>query len=134
LNKEFNGEFDISLGHLDCREVKYDTLEIPISFILTPSGRMTFLYRFVPGPCPKSYGMNVARMADIPTPIIKRAESMASMVCYPLSVLNLYVSLKNLNPKTQDCWKFSLKSWIILTLAGVILKNLVNFARFFFCN
>ena len=34
---------------------------------------VTFLYQHVPGPCPKSYGMNVARLAHLPEAIIQRA-------------------------------------------------------------
>jgi DNA mismatch repair protein MSH6 len=39
---------------------------------------MTFLYRLSPGACPKSYGMHVAAMADIPSEVICRAEEMSS--------------------------------------------------------
>lgn len=28
--------------------------------------RVTFLYKLVPGPCPKSFGINVARLAELP--------------------------------------------------------------------
>lgn len=34
---------------------------------------ITFLYKFVNGACPKSFGINVARMAGIPKAILKRA-------------------------------------------------------------
>ncbi|KAI8928158.1 muts domain V-domain-containing protein [Entophlyctis helioformis] len=39
--------------------------------------RVTFLYKLTDGNCPKSYGMNVARMADVPLMIVDRAESVA---------------------------------------------------------
>lgn len=45
---------------------------------MTRSGTMVFLYKMVPGPCPKSYGMNVAQMANIPLSIVARASQMAS--------------------------------------------------------
>jgi DNA mismatch repair ATPase MutS len=35
---------------------------------------VTFLYRFVAGDCPKSYGLNVARLARLPESIIQRAK------------------------------------------------------------
>ena len=38
---------------------------------------MTFLYKLVEGVCPKSYGMNVANMAGLPSDVIDRAESVA---------------------------------------------------------
>ncbi|BBN02356.1 DNA mismatch repair protein MSH6 [Marchantia polymorpha subsp. ruderalis] len=34
---------------------------------------VTFLYKLAPGPCPKSYGVNVARLAGIPEPVLERA-------------------------------------------------------------
>src|SRR5690349_9019364 len=34
---------------------------------------MYFLYQVKPGACPKSYGMNVARIANMPQPIVDRA-------------------------------------------------------------
>ena len=33
---------------------------------------ITFLYKFVQGACPKSYGFNAARLADLP-PQVQRA-------------------------------------------------------------
>lgn len=32
---------------------------------------VTFLYKFAPGACPKSYGFNAARLAGVPQQIIK---------------------------------------------------------------
>ncbi|CAL5081395.1 unnamed protein product [Urochloa decumbens] len=34
---------------------------------------VTFLYRLTPGACPKSYGVNVARLAGIPASVLQRA-------------------------------------------------------------
>ncbi|KAF8006661.1 hypothetical protein BT93_K0846 [Corymbia citriodora subsp. variegata] len=36
---------------------------------------VTFLYRLTPGPCPKSYGVNVARLAGLPECILQKAAS-----------------------------------------------------------
>jgi DNA mismatch repair protein MSH6 len=41
------------------------------------SSDVTFLYQFVRGVCPKSYGMNVARMANIPERVVALAEAAA---------------------------------------------------------
>ena len=38
---------------------------------------ITFLYKLKPGRCPRSYGMNVARLAGIPEPIVQKAEIVA---------------------------------------------------------
>lgn len=39
--------------------------------------RVTFLYRFEPGTSPKSYGMNVARLAGLPESVVRRAREQA---------------------------------------------------------
>lgn len=49
-----------------------------MSCALEPSSRkVTFLYKLVPGISPKSYGMNVAMMAGLPTEVIDEAEAVA---------------------------------------------------------
>lgn len=49
-----------------------------MSCALDPSScKVTFLYKLVPGISPKSYGMNVAMMAGLPTDLIEEAELIA---------------------------------------------------------
>ncbi|CAN0017543.1 unnamed protein product, partial [Hapterophycus canaliculatus] len=36
--------------------------------------RVTFLYKLAPGPCPKSFGINVARLAQLPDAVITAAQ------------------------------------------------------------
>nr|KJB10172.1 hypothetical protein B456_001G187300 [Gossypium raimondii] len=36
---------------------------------------VTFLYRLTPGACPKSYGVNVARIAGLPDSVLRTAAS-----------------------------------------------------------
>lgn len=38
---------------------------------------ITFLYKFAPGVCPKSYGFNAARLAGVPDPIIRNGHKKA---------------------------------------------------------
>ncbi len=38
-------------------------------------GKIVFLHRVVPGRSDKSYGIHVARLAGIPEPVLRRAES-----------------------------------------------------------
>lgn len=35
--------------------------------------KVTFMYKYAEGPCPKSYGFNAAKLAGIPQQIIRRA-------------------------------------------------------------
>lgn len=62
LTDEFASDPTIQLGHLACRE---------------EGQKMVFLYKMKEGPCPKSYGMNVARMANLPGQIVDHASVMA---------------------------------------------------------
>ncbi|KAK3133294.1 hypothetical protein QOZ80_6AG0534770 [Eleusine coracana subsp. coracana] len=39
---------------------------------------VTFLYRLAPGACPKSYGVNVARLAGVPASVLQRANEKSS--------------------------------------------------------
>jgi len=55
LNEEFAEDARVALGHMGCRD---------------NGGTMTFLYRLMEGPCPKSYGMNVAQLAHLPKEVI----------------------------------------------------------------
>lgn len=38
---------------------------------------ITFLYKFIDGACPKSYGFNAARLANIPEEIIQKGHKKA---------------------------------------------------------
>ncbi len=37
--------------------------------------RITFLYKFIEGECPRSFGMNVARMAGLPQEVMDMAKA-----------------------------------------------------------
>ncbi|KAJ1907253.1 DNA mismatch repair protein msh6 [Tieghemiomyces parasiticus] len=64
LTREFAEHPQVRLMHMDCH--------------VDPDQRqVTFLYKLVPGVCPKSYGMNVANMAGIPNNVVDRAERVA---------------------------------------------------------
>ncbi|XP_076033999.1 DNA mismatch repair protein Msh6 isoform X2 [Oratosquilla oratoria] len=59
LVDDFKDEKGVSLGHMACMvegEGEKETI--------------TFLYKFTSGACPKSYGFNAARLADLPQSII----------------------------------------------------------------
>lgn len=42
--------------------------------------QVTFLYTLMDGACPKSYGVNVARLAGLPDEVIERASSFAAQL------------------------------------------------------
>ncbi len=63
--EDLKGEPDVRLGHMKCH-VDSDS----------ESGdqRITFLYQLVEGACPKSFGINVARLADLPPAVLEIAQ------------------------------------------------------------
>eukprot|EP01027_Heterolobosea_sp_BB2_P010980 GEZU01016024.1.p1 GENE.GEZU01016024.1~~GEZU01016024.1.p1 ORF type:complete len:200 (-),score=50.27 GEZU01016024.1:229-828(-) len=64
LTEAFEKNPLVGLYHMDC--------------LVEPNKReVQFLYKFVPGVCPKSYGLNVAVMAGISEEIVARAEVIA---------------------------------------------------------
>lgn len=49
-----------------------------MSFLIDEqSQKVTFLYKLLPGTCPESYGMNVARMALVPEEIVEVARKIS---------------------------------------------------------
>ncbi|KAG1669548.1 DNA mismatch repair protein Msh3 [Nymphon striatum] len=60
---------------------------------------LTFLYKMVDGPTSSSYGFNVAKLAGIPSPIIKNAKSISSSIHHSsVSHRHIYSKLYSLFP------------------------------------
>lgn len=66
LVEEFSHDPNIRLGHMACM-VENEDEEDPTQETIT------FLYKFTKGACPKSYGFNAARLANLPEEVIKVA-------------------------------------------------------------
>ncbi|XP_015756770.1 PREDICTED: DNA mismatch repair protein Msh6-like [Acropora digitifera] len=66
LVEEFSADENVRLGHMACMVENEDDTD-PIKETIT------FLYKFVKGACPKSYGFNAARLAGIPDEVIALA-------------------------------------------------------------
>ncbi|KAJ1608563.1 DNA repair protein [Cryptosporidium canis] len=69
--------------HLLCDEFSNDTKVLPFHMDLklnSETKSITFLYKFISGICPKSYGMNVAQLAGIPKEIIDNSVALANDV------------------------------------------------------
>lgn len=65
LTEDFEDDPDVALGHMACLVEEKDNGEAAV----------TFLYRYTHSACPKSYGMNVARLAHLPEAVIARAKA-----------------------------------------------------------
>ncbi|XP_071491838.1 DNA mismatch repair protein Msh6-like [Diadema antillarum] len=70
LVEEFSHDPNIRLGHMACM-VENECEDDP------SQETITFLYKFVGGACPKSYGFNAARLAGLPDEIIQVARQKA---------------------------------------------------------
>ncbi len=62
LVKEWEGHSDVETGHMGCRVEGVDDQKV------------TFLYKLAKGACPKSFGVNVARLAQLPPSILDVAK------------------------------------------------------------
>lgn len=65
LMEEYANDKDIAMYHMAC--------------VLSPNNNdVTFLYKFRQGTCPKSHGMNVARLAGLPESVVTTAGTMSN--------------------------------------------------------
>ncbi|XP_037939091.1 probable DNA mismatch repair protein Msh6, partial [Teleopsis dalmanni] len=69
----FQKDQRITLGHMACMVENEDDDD-------PTQETVTFLYKYSPGACPTSYGFNAAKLAGMPTPIIKRAYQLSKKV------------------------------------------------------
>ncbi|XP_065095501.1 probable DNA mismatch repair protein Msh6 [Ochlerotatus camptorhynchus] len=73
LVDSFTDDSRVRLGHMACM-VENEDDEDPTQ------ETVTFLYKYADGACPKSYGFNAAKLAGMPTCIIKRAHELSKTV------------------------------------------------------
>ena len=75
-----NLSFDACIAYM--LRLPHMTCSSTFEMILTVMNvlQVTFLYKLTDGACPKSYGVNVARLAGLPDDIVKRASSFASQL------------------------------------------------------
>lgn len=67
LLDEWKNEPMVRLGHMQCVVEDNDTQQ-------SNDHSITFLYTLGPGTCPKSFGINVARLASLPTEVLENAK------------------------------------------------------------
>ncbi|RHZ76117.1 hypothetical protein Glove_203g51 [Diversispora epigaea] len=110
LTQEFSKNPNIALKHMSC-EIDQDRKEV------------TFLYKLVPGVCPKSYGMNVANMAGIPRQIIDRAEMIATKF-EQTSRLQDTLTARSGIPITTHCdFVYLLKTAVTIKNGGTLVED-----------
>lgn len=75
LVDNFHNDERITLGHMACMVESDGNDDDPTQ------ETVTFLYKYSSGACPKSYGFNAAKLAGMPTSIIKRAYEVLRLFC-----------------------------------------------------
>lgn len=63
LLEDWKNEPTIRLGHMEC---------------IVEDDNITFLYTLGEGPCPKSFGVNVARLAGLPDDVLQKAKAISA--------------------------------------------------------
>ncbi len=118
LVKEWEGHSDVETGHMGCRVEGIDDQKV------------TFLYKLAKGPCPKSFGINVASLAQLPPSILdvakhKSQEFEQAMEARGLSPPPLALENGSKAPTssmaTIEVWKKVLK---VLNAPGISDKDL----------
>lgn len=77
----FYGDDRVHLGHMACMVENENSEDIT-------KENVTFLYKYVTGSCPKSFGFNAAKLAGIQLGIIRRAHEVLIKFYFPM--LNFY--------------------------------------------
>ncbi|CAI8005594.1 DNA mismatch repair protein Msh6 [Geodia barretti] len=76
LVDDLHGNLKISLGHMACMVEKEEEEEGEGEDGVQEDS-VTFLYKFMEGACPKSYGFNAAKLAGLPPDVIRAARRKA---------------------------------------------------------
>merc|ERR1712232_1367767 len=88
LLSEWQDESMVRLGHMEC-DVENEGLENPDK----TNNSITFLYTLGEGPCPKSFGINVAKLAGLPDEVISLAKLMSTNFEKEMSQSNMTPSM-----------------------------------------
>ncbi|XP_063157819.1 DNA mismatch repair protein Msh6 isoform X1 [Candoia aspera] len=85
LVEDYSHSLSVRLGHMAC--MVENECEDP------SQETITFLYKFVKGACPKSYGFNAAKLADIPEEVIQKGHKKAKEFERAILSLKLFRNL-----------------------------------------
>ncbi|KAF7991283.1 hypothetical protein HCN44_002845 [Aphidius gifuensis] len=95
LVEDYKKSHDVSLAYMACQVEADEDDEITEETV-------TFLYKFVPGACPKSYGFNAARLGGVPSVIIKRATEIAKKLEKEANQRNMFSALCRANSDVKS--------------------------------
>ena len=81
---------------------------------------ITFLYTLGDGPCPKSFGVNVARIAGLPDDVLQKAKAVSSHFeaemngqtgQHIITASKMALDVKRLLSDVENCDKLTAKLW-----------------------
>lgn len=78
LLEDWKDQPSVRLGHMECFVEDDNTESDSQDGNDNNSDNITFLYTLGEGSCPKSFGINVARLAGLPTDVLKNAKNVSS--------------------------------------------------------
>jgi DNA mismatch repair protein MSH6 len=114
LLEDWKNEQSIKLGHMECI-VEDDNEEGPET-----KNNITFLYTLGDGPCPKSFGVNVARLAGLPDDVLQKAKAVSSHFeaemngqtgQHIIKASKMALDVKRLLSDVENCDKLTAKLW-----------------------
>ncbi|KAA6399642.1 MAG: putative DNA mismatch repair protein Msh6 [Streblomastix strix] len=98
----------IQLGHMLCKTKQTNESQNDITLKSNLNQQVAqrpidvvFLYRCISGVCPRSFGMNVARLAGLPLSVVDRANNLSQQM-ESADELNYFTQTKNQNDKSQN--------------------------------
>jgi len=119
LLEEWRHENSVRLGHMECLVEGDDDGDKVVN-----EHKVTFLYTLADGPCPKSFGINVAHLAALPTEVLSKAKQFSSSFEAEMSHTILGTPSDNIPLKSkiekavkEEIWKDVEKYWLELQLS-----------------
>lgn len=78
LLEDWNSHPLVRLGHMECFVEDDEEDSHRTSELENKSDNITFLYTLGEGSCPRSFGINVARLAGLPNDVLKKAKNVSN--------------------------------------------------------
>jgi len=101
LLDEWRNAPNVRLGHMQCIVDDENDTESSVS-----NSNITFLYTLGPGSCPKSFGINVAKLAGLPNEVLTNAKRVSAEFEEEMNgagtVPELHLSEKEVKDRVQD--------------------------------
>ena len=78
LLEDWKEEANVRLGHMECFVEDKDSSQDQLDNDADRDKSITFLYTLGEGSCPKSFGINVARLAGLPEDVLQKAKNVSA--------------------------------------------------------